>query len=460
MELDAACAQVARTRLVLALEADIAQQAGQQGHVQVVVGGRRLIQSPALLLDDGQQLRMHVAPFAQAHLRQEIRAAIVLQLAVGFLVLDGGLEPAPDFQVTQEFRFLIGEFLVRLVGRLLVLHRAVARVLHGQGRGDDQHFRQTRVIERGEDHAAHARVQRQLGQLVAQRRKLVHFIDGTEFLQQLITVGHRARQRRLDEGEGFHVRQVQRFHAQDDGRQRGAQDFRFREFRAQQIILLFVQADADAIGHAAATSGALVGGRLGDRLDLQLLHLVPITVTFHARQASIDHVADAGHGQRGFRHVGGQHDAARIAGFKHALLLLGRQAREQGQDFHMRRMVLAQRFGAVADFALARQEYQHVARADAAQLFHAIDDGVHQVALFARGSRSLAGLVRVRGTRHGHLLPFHGAVAHFHLVQAARHFDHGRGFFRRAEMAREALGIDGGRGDDDLQIGPARQQLL
>src|SRR5690606_9661321 len=34
--------------------------------------------------------------------------------------------------------------------------------------------------------------------------------------------------------------------------------------------------------------------------------------------------------------------------------------------------------------------------------------------------------------------------------------DHGRA----VEVAREALGIDGGRGDDDLEVGPLRQQLL
>jgi hypothetical protein len=74
---------------------------------------------------------------------------------------------------------------------------------------------------------------------------------------------------------------------------------------------------------------------------------------------------------------------------EHALLLLGRQAGEQRQDFHMRRMVLAQRFGGVADFALAGQEHQHVAGADAGQFVHAIDHGIHQVALFARGRRAL-----------------------------------------------------------------------
>ena len=82
-------------------------------------------------------------------------------------------------------------------------------------------------------------------------------------------------------------------------------------------------------------------------------------------------------------------------------------------------MVLAQRFGAVADFALARQEHQHVARADAAQLFHAIDDGIHQVALFTRSSRALARLVGIGGAGHGDLLALDGTVAHFHLVQTA-----------------------------------------
>jgi hypothetical protein len=107
---------------------------------------------------------------------------------------------------------------------------------------------------------------------------------------------------------------MQRLHAQDDGGQRGAQDFRLGELGPLQEFLLVVQADAHAIGHAAATAGALVGGRLRDRLDLQLFDLVAVAVALHARQAGIHHVADAGHGQRGLGHVGGQHDAARIGG--------------------------------------------------------------------------------------------------------------------------------------------------
>jgi hypothetical protein len=47
-------------------------------------------------------------------------------------VLDGVFEPLPDLEIAGKFRLLVGEFLVRVVGRLLRIHRPVARVLHGQ----------------------------------------------------------------------------------------------------------------------------------------------------------------------------------------------------------------------------------------------------------------------------------------------------------------------------------------
>jgi hypothetical protein len=73
-------------------------------------------------------------------------------------------------------------------------------------------------------------------------------------------------------------------------------------------------------------------------------------------------------------------------------VLLGRrQPREQRQDLGVRRMVLAQRLGRVADLALAGQEHQHVAGAFAAQFVDGVDDRVHQVAFgLARGLRGRA----------------------------------------------------------------------
>ncbi|MCY1226321.1 hypothetical protein D9M72_385480 [compost metagenome] len=67
VELDAARAQVFAALAVAILDAaaDIAQQAGQQRLVHLLIGGLAVVQAPALLGHRGQQLRMHVAPLAQ-----------------------------------------------------------------------------------------------------------------------------------------------------------------------------------------------------------------------------------------------------------------------------------------------------------------------------------------------------------------------------------------------------------
>ncbi len=322
VEFDRARAQI--MRILIGLETDIAQQASEQRGVKLFVSRRHLVQAPALLAHDRQQLRMDVAPLAQPQLRQEVGAAVILQQPVRFLVFDRFVEPLPDFQVTQELRFFIGEFLVRLVRCALGVHRPVARVLYRKRGGDDQHFAQADVIERGQDHAADAWVERQFGELLAERRQQVAVVDCAELLQQLVTVGDRAPRRRFDEREGLNIGQVQRLHAQDDGGQRRTQDLRLGEFRPQQIILFVIQTDADTCRDPAAAAGALIGGRLCDRLDLQLLHLVAIAVALDARQSGIDHIADTGYRQRSLRHVGGEHDAARIGDLEHAFLLLRR----------------------------------------------------------------------------------------------------------------------------------------
>ncbi len=206
------------------------------------------------------------------------------------------------------------------------------------------------------------------------------------------------------------------------------------------MVRLVVQADADAIGDAATASGTLGRCRLRNRFDLQLLDLVAIAVALHARQSRIDHVPDPGHRERGFRDVGRQHDAARRAALEHALLLLGRQPRIERQDLGARRVVLAQGLGRLANFALAGQEHQHVAPACAGQLVDRIDDGVHQ--------RAVIGIVLIA----------HRPVAHLHRIKSPGYVDH-RGRLRRAEVARESLGIERGRGDDQLQVRAPGQQL-
>ena len=212
-------------------------------------------------------------------------------------------------------------------------------------------------------------------------------------------------------------------------------------------VLLVVQPDADAVGHAAAAAGALVGRRLADRLDQQLLDLVAEAVALDARRAGVDHVADARHRERGLGDVGREHDAAARAGVEDALLLGLRQAREQRQDLGAARQRLV-RSGACAGGrpprgSRARRAGRRGCRrrcASRQSSSTAVDDRVFEVVVARLSSKR--------------------AVAHARPgYMPARDLDHRRRPVRPSEMLREALGVDRRRGDDHLQVGPARQDL-
>ena len=286
------------------------------------------------------------------------------------------------------------------------------------------------AFTRFQDHAADARVQRQLGQFVAHARQFVDFVHGPQFTQQGIAVGNGLFGRRFQEREVFDVAQAQAFHAQDHRGQAAAQDLRVGEARAAVELDFAVQTDADAVGHPSATAGALIGSRLADGFHLQLFHLVAVAVALDPGLPAVDDVADAGHRQRGLGHVGGQDDAPPVAAAEHPVLLGLRQAGIEGQDLGLRaapmllRQVLAQVVGGLADFALARQEHQNVAcPAVAPELVHRIGDGVVQVKVLAF---------------------LEGTPALFNREEPARHGDDRRRTVARGKVLRKAVGIDGG----------------
>ena len=108
----------------------------------------------------------------------------------------------------------------------------------------------------------------------------------------------------------------------------------------------------------------------------------------------------------------------------------------------MRRMVLTQRLGGLADLALAGQEDQHIPGAFAGEFVHRIDNRLVEIALLV------------------FLVALDRAITHLDRIQPAADFDDGRRPLRPSKVLGKALRIDRCRGDDDLQVRPARQELL
>ncbi len=120
------------------------------------------------------------------------------------------------------------------------------------------------------------------------------------------------------------------------------------------------------------------------------------------------------------------------------MLLAGRQAGIERQDVHLLAAV-PQGVGDFVDLALAGEEHQHVATAFALQLVDGGFDGFRQ-GLFAGVG------VGARKWR----------VADVYRVAATGDFDNRRVI----EMFGNALGIDGGRGNDEFEVAPLAQQLF
>ena len=431
-ELDAARAGVAAFHLVS--RTDVAQEArGQRAMNGAIAFGPVVVHrglGPVELVQRARELRGHVAPFPHARNGEEVLAAGLLHLA---------LEELRELQEAEEIRAFIGEARVALVRRRRLVERTLARVLHRERAGDHAHLREAALLARRDQHAADARVERQARELASHLRQLVGVVHGAELGQQGVAIGDGARARRIEEWEVGDFAEPQALRAQDHRGERGAQQFRVGECRALGEVLLGVKADANAVRDAPAAARALARRRLRDRLDAQHLHLLAIAVTLDAREAAVDHVTDARHGERSLRDVGGEHHTPCARRFEHAILLGSGEPGIERQDLEVPEATTAQRVGGVADLALAGQEHQHVAGAFAAKLVDRV--GERRLLLVARG---VFGVAADR------------TIAQLDRIQAARHFDHRCAI----EVAREALGVNGGGGHDDPELGTARHQAF
>ena len=99
-------ADAARAEVVagfIRLAADVAEQAGEQRHVDGVVGAGNLVFLPTQFGDHGMQLLVHLSPFAQAQVRQEMRVAGIDQRFVRLFMVDRIPEPGPQLHPAEEF---------------------------------------------------------------------------------------------------------------------------------------------------------------------------------------------------------------------------------------------------------------------------------------------------------------------------------------------------------------------
>ncbi len=356
--------------------------------------------------------------------------------------------PAPDVQQGDEVRLGIDELAVGLVGGVGVLEGTVARVLHGQRRRDDQHLAQAPAPGGRQQHARQPRVDGQPGHLLALRRQVQVLVDGAQLRERVVPGADRAALGRFDERELLDRPKLEGLHLEDYLREVRAEDLRLRELLARAVVFLAVQPEAHARSQATGAALALVGRGAGDRLDGQPRDPRARVEPLDARQPRVDHGADARHRQGSLRDVRREHDAPLAVLLEQPHLLVRRQPRVQGQDLDPRRVVLAQRLGRLADLTLPGEEHQAVARAVPGRRINRAEDRRLQV-----GRRLVVLVARQRGHVHD-----------IDRVRPARDHHDRRGNRRPAghagrEVVAEALRIDGRGRDDDLQVGPAREQL-
>ncbi len=313
---------------VLALDViagpDMRQQTGEERSVHgVQVRAAVLAAAGGIeprLLRGLPELLVQVLPLADPQVVEELGLAHPAERAAGqrFLLL---LQVAPQVEVCGEVGVLVGEPLVGGVGELLPLERPLPGVLDAHRRHDDEHVAQAAEPVGLEQHPAEPWVDRQLRQAspvcgqpppVFSPFRVGAGLDRPQLLQEPDAVGDLPGVRRVEEREPRDVAEPQAGHLEDDRREVGPEDLGVGELRPVEVVLLRIQADADAVGEPPAAARPLVGAGLADRLDGQPLDLGALAVAGDPRGAGVHDVADPRHGQRRLGDIGGQHDPATV----------------------------------------------------------------------------------------------------------------------------------------------------
>ena len=160
----------------------VRQQAAEQGSVHHLIGSRLPARPQARLAAGKGQLEVYVAPLPHTQVGEKLALAELAQLVLAqclalFLVV------IPERCPGQEVRALMPKATVFLIGGLLLVHRALPRVLDAQRTGNNQHLREAACLVARQEHPGESRVDRQLRHTPPQLRQRSLGVHGGKFLQ-------------------------------------------------------------------------------------------------------------------------------------------------------------------------------------------------------------------------------------------------------------------------------------
>ena len=185
------------------------------------------------------------------------------------------------------------------------------------------------------------------------------------------------------------------------------------------------------------------------------MHLGTHRVPRDTSSSRIDDVTDARHRQGGLGDICGQHDAPAAVRGEDPMLFGSRQPSEQRQNLGVGQSEVGESLGGLPDLLLARQEDEDVALSFPGELLDSSADTgdlVNDLVLRidrgrSRGAlRELFVLIVVIGADL--FRGIQGPVSHLDGIGPSGDLDDGS----VVEVGREPRGVDGGRGDDDLEV--------
>ncbi len=158
----------------------------------------------------------------------------------------------PQVNKGEEVRLFVVEAAMFLIGRLLLVHRPLTRILNRERGGDDHRLAHAAQLLRLQHHTGKTRIHRQLRQLAPLGGQPVGGLvliggDGSQLLQQAHAVLDVTPVRRLHKRECRDVAQPEGGHLQNDRREVSAQDLRIGELRTREEIVLGVETNTDPL---------------------------------------------------------------------------------------------------------------------------------------------------------------------------------------------------------------------